>query len=67
MRLPGFLVVVICANVADVGVCQAHDLPRVTWIGENFLITGEGGIKNDFAATAGPSSRRATVKDSSVL
>jgi hypothetical protein len=29
---------------------QANDLPGVTRIGENFLIAGEAGIENDFAA-----------------
>jgi hypothetical protein len=58
---------VIGADVADVGIRQADDLPGVTRVGEDFLIAGEAGVKNDFAATAGLSARRAAVKDSSVL
>jgi hypothetical protein len=46
---------------------QADDLARVTWIGENFLVSGETGIENDFAATAGARARRASVKDSPVF
>src|SRR6266436_4078588 len=65
--LAGFLIIVICAYVADVRVREAHNLPRVAWIGENFLVASEGGIKNDFAATAGASSRCAAAKDSPVL
>jgi hypothetical protein len=45
-----------------VRVRQAHDLPGVTWIGENFLITSEAGIKNNFAAAARNSARGAAVK-----
>jgi hypothetical protein len=41
---------------------QTHDLPGVTWIGKNFLITGEAGIENDFAAAARDSARGTAVK-----
>jgi hypothetical protein len=54
-------------HVADVGVRQAHNLSGVAWIGENFLVSGEAGIKNDFAATTGSSPRRAPVKNSPIL
>ena len=57
----------VCANVADMGIGQAHDLPGVARIGENFLVSSKAGIKNDFAATAGSSSRRAAAKNSPVL
>ena len=63
----GFLVVHIDAHVSDVRIREADDLPGVAWIGEYFLIAGKAGVKNDFAATAGLSARRAAVKDSSVL
>ena len=46
---------------------EADNLARVTGIGENFLISGEAGIKNDFAAATGASARREAVKDSPVL
>jgi len=49
------------------GIRQAHDLPGVAGVGEDFLVSGEAGVKNDFAATARASARRAAVKDSSVL
>ena len=65
--LAGFLVVEIGADVADVGIREADDLPGIAGIGEYFLVTGEAGIENDFAATTGASARRATVKYSSVL
>ena len=46
---------------------KADDLAGIARIGENFLVTSEAGIKNDFAATADASARRTTVKYSSVL
>jgi hypothetical protein len=42
-------------------------LPGIAGVGEDFLITGEAGIKNDFAAAARDRSRRAAVKDAPVL
>ena len=58
----GFFVVEIGANVADVRIGQADDLSGVTGVGENFLITGEAGIENDFAAAARDSACGAAVK-----
>ena len=49
------------------GICEADNLTGITGIGENFLVSREAGVKNDFAASAGASTRRAAVKDSSVL
>jgi hypothetical protein len=46
---------------------EADDLPGIAGIGENFLIAGKAGIENDFATTAGASTRGAAVKYSSVL
>jgi hypothetical protein len=66
-RLAGFLIVVIRTDVADVRIRERDDLAAIAGIGENFLVTSEAGIKNDLAATAGASARRAAVKDSPVL
>ena len=49
------------------GIGEANDLPRITWVGENFLITGEAGIENDFAAAARNCAGRAAVKDAPVF
>jgi hypothetical protein len=46
---------------------QADDLPGIAGVGEDFLITGEAGIKNDFAAAARDGTRRAAVKDAPVF
>jgi hypothetical protein len=41
---------------------EADNLTGVAGIGENFLVTGEAGIKNDFAAAARDRAGRAAVK-----
>jgi len=46
---------------------QANNLSCVTGIGENFLVTGEAGIENDFAAAARDSAGSASVKDAPVF
>jgi hypothetical protein len=42
-------------------------LPAVAGIGENFLVTGEAGIENDFAAAARDGAGSAAVKDAPVF
>jgi len=46
---------------------QTDDLPGVAGVGEDFLITGEAGIKNDFAAAARDRACRAAIKDAPVF
>jgi hypothetical protein len=58
----GFLVLRICANIADVRVGEANHLPGIAGIGENFLITREAGIENDFPAAANFRPSRAPAK-----
>ena len=48
-------------------ISEADNLAGVAGVGKDFLVAGERGIENDFAAPAGSSARRATVKDSPVL
>jgi hypothetical protein len=50
-----------------VGISQADNLTRIAGVGENFLVTGEAGIKNDFAAAARDGARGAAVKDAPVF
>jgi hypothetical protein len=57
-----FLIVEIRSNVSYVRIGETDNLASVTWIGENFLVTGEAGIKNDFAAAARDRTGRAAVK-----
>ena len=62
-----FFIVDIRADISDVRIGQTNDLPRITWVGENFLVTGEAGIENDFAATARNRAGRAAIKDAPVF
>jgi hypothetical protein len=61
------LILEVGANISDVRISEADNLPRVTWVGEYFLISGEAGIKNDFAAAARDRTGRAAVKDAPVF
>ena len=63
----GFFIFHICAHIADVRISEADNLPRITWVGENFLISGEAGIENDFAAAARDRARGASVKEAPVF
>ena len=49
------------------GIGQANDLPGVARVGENFLVAGEAGIENDFAAAARDRAGRAAIKYAPVL
>lgn len=62
VRVCRLFVVFIRADVSDVRIRQADDLPRITWIGENFLITGKAGVENDFAAAARDRARSSPIK-----
>jgi hypothetical protein len=46
---------------------QADDLAGITRIGENFLVTGEAGVENDFAAAPGDRSRSAPMKNAPIF
>jgi len=61
------LIVKIRAHVANVRIGKTDNLAHVAGVGENFLVAGEAGIKNDFAAAARRSSRGAPVKKPPVL
>lgn len=67
MGLLRLLILEVGANISDVRISEADNLPRVTWVGEYFLISGEAGIKNDFAAAARDRAGRAAVKDAPVF
>ena len=48
-------------------ISQADDLPGVAGVSENFLVSGEAGIENDFTAAARDRARCAAVKDAPVF
>ena len=58
----GLLIEPVGPYVADVRIGEADDLPGVAWIGENFLVAGERGIENDFAAPARAGAGGAALK-----
>ncbi len=57
-----FFIVEIRADIADVRIGEADDLAGIAGVGENFLITGEAGVENDFAAPARDGASRTAVK-----
>jgi hypothetical protein len=62
-----FLIVKVRAHISNVRVSQADNLPGITGVGENFLVSGEAGIKNDFTAPARDRAGRAAIKDAPVF
>jgi hypothetical protein len=50
-----------------VGIGQTDNLPGITGVGENFLITGEAGVENNFSAAARDGAGGAAVKDPPVF
>jgi hypothetical protein len=50
-----------------VGIGEADNLARIAGVGENFLITGEAGIENDFAAAARDGAGGTAVKNAPVF
>jgi hypothetical protein len=62
-----FLIVEVCTYISDVRIREADDLSGIAGIGENFLVTGEAGIENDFSAAARNRAGRAAVKDAPVF
>jgi hypothetical protein len=57
-----FLVVDVGADISNVWIRKANNLARITGVSKNFLITGEAGIENDFAAAARNRARSSPVK-----
>ena len=67
MGVPGLFVLEIRTDISNVGISEADNLARIAGVSENFLITGEAGIENDFAATARDRARGAAVKNAPVF
>jgi hypothetical protein len=62
-----FLIIEVGPDISDVGIRQADNLARVTRIGEDFLIAGKAGVKNDFASAPGGCSPRAAMKNAPIF
>jgi hypothetical protein len=67
VRAPGLFILEIRANIANVRIGEANNLARITWVGENFLVTGEAGIENDFATAARDGAGGASVIEAPVF
>ncbi len=67
VRLFRLFILEVGANISDVRISEADNLPSITGVGENFLISGEAGVENDFAAAARDRAGRAAVKDAPVF
>ncbi len=48
-------------------ISQTDDLAGVAGVGENFLISGEAGVENDFATVARDGAGGAAIKDAAVF
>lgn len=66
MHFTGLNVFVVDACVADVGVSQGDNLAAVARIGQDFLITRHGGVKNNLGHTVAIGANRLASEDSSV-
>jgi hypothetical protein len=63
----GLFIIEVCADVSYVGIREADNLSGVTGVREYFLISGDAGVENDFAAPARDGAGRAAVKYAPVL
>src|SRR5579862_642052 len=67
VRARRLFIVNVDADISYVGVSQANNLSGITGVGENFLVSREAGIENDFATTPGLCSRGAAFEYSPVF
>ena len=67
IRMRGLVVVRIGAVIADLRVGQDNDLPGIRRIGENFLVAGDGSIKNDFPVAFAFRAMASAAEDSSIF
>jgi hypothetical protein len=67
VRARGLLIIGIRSDVSNVRIRQADNLSRVARIGEDFLISGEAGIEDDFASAPRNGTSGAPIKNSPVF
>src|SRR5690242_10741605 len=65
--LDGFVIGRIGAIVADLRIGEYNDLTAVGRIGENFLISGDGGIKNHLTSAVDRRTKTDSLEDRTVL
>src|SRR5205085_1805404 len=49
--MSGLIIVRVGAVISYLRIGEDHDLPGIRGISKNFLVAGDGGIKNDFPVT----------------
>ena len=67
IRTRGFVVVGVGAVIADFRIGEDYDLAGVRRVGEDFLVAGDGGIKNNFPVTFTFCSVAFAAEDSSIF
>src|SRR5271166_4331130 len=67
VRACRLVVLGIRAVISDLGIGENYDLPGVGRIGKDFLIAGDGSIKNDFAVTFAFGAEAFAAEDSTVF
>jgi hypothetical protein len=65
--MSGLIVVWVGAIIADLGIGQDNNLPCIRRIGENFLVTGDGSIKNNFPVAFAFRAVTYAAEDSSIF
>jgi len=65
--MSGFVIVRVGAVIADLRIGQDNNLSCIGGIGEDFLITGDGSIKNDFPVAFAFRAVTYAAEDSSIL
>lgn len=60
-------ILVIDADIANMGIGQRYDLTRIRGIGEDLLITGHRGIKNDFPNGAALCANRDAAENRAIF
>ena len=67
VRLGAFHVPRVDADVADFGAREKHELTGVRRVGEDLLVTGQGGVENDLAKHGALGPERLAGPDRAVL
>ncbi|MNN22188.1 hypothetical protein D3C81_1355370 [compost metagenome] len=66
MDFRGFDILRIDTVVADMRIRQRDDLPRIARVGEDFLVTGDGGVEHHFTDGMAGSANGIATKDRAV-
>jgi hypothetical protein len=67
IRTPRLVIIRVCAIVADLRVGQHHDLAGIRGIGENLLVSCDGGVEDNLPVTLDPGSIGYATKDAPIF